>query len=159
MEKPDEVLAHNEASILVSAPPDVVYDLVSDLPRMGEWSPEALGGEWKDGGSGEAGDWFVGHNRAGEREWTRESEVAVAEPGREFTFVVGGVEANCTWWSYEMSPVDGGTRLTERWWLVNKTPGVQAMSEEQFQARVALTQTSIEQTLAAIKATAESRPR
>lgn len=156
MQRPDEVLAYKEASTLVAATPEAVYDLVSDLPRMGEWSPEALGGEWKDGATGVAGDWFIGHNKAGEREWTRESEVAVAERGREFTFVVGGVEANCTWWSYEIAPDPEGALLTERWWIVNKTPGVQAMSEDQFRARVELTQTSIEQTLAAIKSTAEN---
>ena len=77
MQRPDEVLAYKEASTVVGATPEAVFDLVSDLPRMGEWSPEAVGGEWKDGGNGAVGDWFVGQNRAGEREWTRESEVAI----------------------------------------------------------------------------------
>jgi hypothetical protein len=31
---------HREASIEIQTSPDAVYDLVSDLPRMGEWSPE-----------------------------------------------------------------------------------------------------------------------
>ena len=30
---------HREASIEIHASPEAVYDLVSDLPRMGEWSP------------------------------------------------------------------------------------------------------------------------
>ena len=37
---------HREASIEINASPEAVYDLVSDLPRMGEWSPENIGGEW-----------------------------------------------------------------------------------------------------------------
>jgi polyketide cyclase/dehydrase/lipid transport protein len=37
---------HREASIEIHASPEAVYDLVSDLPRMGEWSPENIGGEW-----------------------------------------------------------------------------------------------------------------
>ena len=156
MNPPDDVLAYREASVEISASPEAVYDLVSDLPRMGEWSPESTGGQWKDGGTGQAGDWFEGHNRAGEREWTRESEVAVAKRGREFTFVVGGVEANCTWWCYEMAPSATGTTLSERWWIVNKTPALQAATEEQFQGRVDLTQGSLEKTLAAVKATAEA---
>lgn len=123
---------------------------------MGEWSPEAVGGAWLRGGSGQTGDWFEGYNRSGDREWTRECEVARAEPGADFTFVVGGVEANCTWWSYEMAPAGTGTTLTERWWLVNKTPAMEAATEEQFSARVAMTKTMLDDTLAAVKATAES---
>ncbi len=156
MNRPDDAIAHHQASVQISASPEAVYDLVSDLGRMGEWSPESLGGSWKDGGSGQVGDWFEGHNRSGEREWTRESEVAVAERGTEFTFVVGGVEANCTWWSYQMSPVENGTLLTERWWVVNKTPTLQTLTDEQFQGRVAFTKGSIDTTLAALKAAAES---
>jgi len=30
---------HREASIEIQASPEAVYDLVADLPRMGEWSP------------------------------------------------------------------------------------------------------------------------
>lgn len=156
MQKPETVLAYREASIEIAAPPAVVYELISDLPRMGEWSPESIGGEWVDGGSGKTGDWFEGHNRSGEREWTRQSEVALAEPDRDFTFVVGGVEANCTWWSYELAPAGDGTTLTEKWWIVNKTPALQAATEEQVQARIDMTQGSLEATLAAVKAAAES---
>jgi len=38
---------HREASIEIHASPEAVYALVSDLPRMGEWSPENIGGEWQ----------------------------------------------------------------------------------------------------------------
>ncbi len=152
---PDAIASHH-ASIEISASPEAVYDLVSDVTRMGEWSPENIGADWVDGGSGQKGDWFDGHNKSGDREWTRRCEVACADRGRDFTFVVDGVEKNCTWWSYEMEPVDGGTRLTERWWLVNKTPGMQAATPEQFEERAALTETMLEATIAGIKAVAES---
>jgi len=156
MQTPPDALATHEASIEIAASPDQVYALVSDVARMGEWSPEAIGADWIDGGTGAAGDWFDGHNKAGEREWTRACQVARAEAGRDFTFVVGGVEDNCTWWSFEMEPSADGTRLTERWWLVNKTPAMQAATPEQFAARAAYTKTMLEDTIAAIKATAES---
>jgi hypothetical protein len=58
---------HREASIEINASPEAVYDLVSDLPRMGEWSPENIGGEWQGGGSGKVGDRYIGHNRTSER--------------------------------------------------------------------------------------------
>ena len=73
----------------------------------------------------------------------------------EFTFVVDGVEKNCTWWSYEMQPTEAGTRLTERWWVVNKTPAIQAATDEQIEQRVAFTQSMLNDTVAAIKRVAE----
>lgn len=148
-------MASKSASIDIAASPESVYELVSAVERYGEWSPEASGADWVDGGSGQVGDWFTGHNSTPERDWSRECQVASAEPGQDFTFVVAGVEANCTWWSYEMEPIDGGTRLTENWWVVNKTPGLAAATQEQYEARVAMTGPMLEQTIAAIKATAE----
>ncbi len=156
VQPPQERLAYQEATIHIDASPDRVYAMVSDIERMGEWSPEATGGSWLNGGTGNTGDWFEGHNRSGEREWTRECEVANAEPGRDFTFVVGGVEANCTWWSYELSPTDDGTSVTERWWLVNKTPAMAAATEEQFAGRVELTKSMLNETLGALKRAAEA---
>jgi len=156
MQTPSDAIATHEASIEIAATPQAVYELVSDVTRMGEWSPEAIGADWIDGGVGKVGDWFDGHSKSGDREWTRACEVACAEPGKDFTFVVGGVEENCTWWSYEMQPVEGGTRLTERWWLVNKTPAIAAATQEQFDQRVAFTKTMLVDTLAAMKQAAES---
>ncbi len=155
MRIPANATASAEASIEIDASPDEVYALVSSIERMGEWSQENIGGEWLRGGAGQVGDWFIGHNKAGEREWSRECEVATAEPGRDFTFVVNGVEANCTWWSYEMEPTDSGTRLTERWWFVNMTPALAAATPEQVAARIEATGPMLEATIAAIKATAE----
>ena len=75
---------HREASIEIHASPDAVYDLVADLPRMGEWSPENIGGEWQGGGSGKMGDRFIGHNRAGERtaDGSRQARPRHLSPGQ-----------------------------------------------------------------------------
>lgn len=152
-----DAIAQHEASIEIDADPETVYALVSDITRMGEWSPEAVGGAWKGDAAGAEGDWFEGHNQTPDREWSRECQVARAEPGSDFTFVVGGIEANCTWWSYEMEPSDTGTKLTERWWIVNKTPAMAAATQEQLAARVAYTETMLRDTIAAIKTAAEAR--
>ena len=155
MQPAADAIERLEASIDIAAPPEQVYGLVSDITRMGEWSPEAVGGDWLDGATGQVGDWFEGHNRSGEREWSRQCQVAEADPGRAFTFVVGGMEANCTWWSYELEPTGTGTRLTERWWVVNKTPALQQATPEQFAARVELTRSMLADTLDAVRRTAE----
>lgn len=161
MQTPPDAIATHEASILIKASPEAIYDMVSDVTRMGEWSPEGVGADWTsvgaggDGAPGKVGDWFDGHNKSGEREWTRACEVARADRGKDFTFVVLGVEENCTWWSYEMEPVEAGTRLTERWWIVNKTPAMAAATQEQFETRAAFTETMLNDTLSAIKQAAE----
>ena len=156
MRPPAEAIHTHEASIHIAAPADELYAMVSDVTRMGEWSPEAVGGRWKDGGSGQVGDWFVGENQTPDRSWERECEVAAAEVGRDFTFVVGGVEANCTWWSYEFEPTAAGTTVTERWWMVNKTPAMAAAPQDLYDQRIAYTETMLQDTLAALKAAAEA---
>ena len=82
----------------------------------------------------------------------------MAEPGREFTFVVGGTFAR---WGYRFEPVDGGTKVTESWEFL---PGGIAMFEERFgadapvqiQQRIDAAHNGIPATLAALKSTAES---
>jgi len=49
---------HREASIEIHASTEAVDDLVSDLPRMGAWSPGNIGGEWQ--GGGKVGDRSIG---------------------------------------------------------------------------------------------------
>ena len=106
----------NEEAVL-AASPQCIYDLVADLPRMGEWSPECQRVEWTDGADAPAeGARFIGHNRGGPgglMRWSRRGRVLVADPGREFTFVTeeGGKES--TIWRYRFEPADGGTRVSE----------------------------------------------
>jgi hypothetical protein len=109
---------------VINATPDHIYDMVANLERMGEWSPECQRVEWEGGATGATeGAKFVGHNRGGPKQlvrWSRHGRVLVADPGREFTFVTeeGGRES--TQWRYRFEPVDGGTRVTESYdakWL------------------------------------------
>ena len=52
------------SELVVKAAPEQVYDLVADLPRMGEWSPECQRVEWTEGADGPGeGATFIGHNR------------------------------------------------------------------------------------------------
>jgi len=103
--------------VVVAAPAEHIYDLVSDMPRMGEWSPECQQVEWIDGATGPAvGARFLGHNRGGPRgmlKWSRRGRVLVAEPAREFTFATeeGGKEGVI--WRYRLEPTGSGTKVTE----------------------------------------------
>jgi len=140
-------------STTVTASPEAVYALVSDLPRMGELSPENTGGRWLRGATGPAvGARFRGRNRNGWRRWSTAVQVEVADPGREFAFRVSSFGVPVSRWCYVMAPVDGGCTLTESWedrrpwWF--KTPAglvTGVMNREEATA------TSMETTLTAVR--------
>ena len=99
-----------QVQVLVAAPPHVVYDVVTDVRRMGEWSPETTGCVWLDGATGPAvGARFKGSNRRGVLRWSTKPTVVVADSGREFAFEVNGDVR----WTYRFDADGSGTRLTE----------------------------------------------
>ncbi len=69
-----------KASVHIDAEPDAVYELISDITRMGEWSPECQGGDWIDGATPSVGSQFHGRNRRGDNEWTTPNTVIAAKP-------------------------------------------------------------------------------
>lgn len=146
-------------SIVVNRSPDDLYDLVADVTRMGEWSPVCKACWWDEGSDGpRVGAGFTGRNELPDRTWETHSEVVAADRGREFAFVVG---VTGTRWGYSLTPVEGGTELTESWEF---PPDAAAFFEERFPddapaqiaARQELARTGIAATLAAIKKAAEA---
>jgi uncharacterized protein YndB with AHSA1/START domain len=109
-----------EASVVVRADAGRVWSMVTDVTRMGEWSPETERAEWIDGATGPAvGARFKGSNRRGRTKWATTCQVTVADPGREFEFVTGRAEKPETRWRYQLEPEgDGATRVTESFELV-----------------------------------------
>lgn len=103
-------------SIDVAASPERVWSMVSDLPRMGELSPENAGGSWQGGAVGPAsGARFRGANRRGWRRWSTAVEVTTCEPGTAFAFDVTSLGLAIARWSYELAPRPGGCTVTESW--------------------------------------------
>ncbi|HEX2131890.1 MAG TPA: SRPBCC family protein [Actinophytocola sp.] len=142
----------------VAADPDTVWTMVTDLPRMGDFSPENVGGEWVGPGPG-LGARFRGTNRNGERQWWTRVRVVEWEPGRRFAFDVRtpfGVRVSR--WAYEITPTASGCRLTEHWyrvgsWFIRRFMGPRVTGR---QDRPGYNAHSIEHTLAAVKARAEN---
>jgi hypothetical protein len=147
-------------TVEVAADHRAVWALVTDLPRMGEFSPENVGGVWVGGATGPAvGARFRGTNRNGTKQWWTRVRVVECEPGRLFTFDVRtpfGVRVSR--WSYVITPTDGGCLLTENWyrvanWFIRRFMGPKMTGRAD---RPGFNVTSIEHTLAAIKTYLES---
>jgi len=149
-----------QASIFVARSPDELYDLVSDVTRMGEWSPVCKACWWDEGAGPSVGSWFSGRNETPERTWETKCLIDVAERGKEFAFLVGGDRVR---WGYLFEAAPGGAELTETWEFL---PGGHALFEKifgdeapaQIAERVEQARSGIAATLAAIKATAEMTP-
>lgn len=104
-----------QESVAIAATPQQVYDAVSDVVRMGQWSPEATGGRWLTPGPVGPGSRFRGTNRRGRVGWATRCDVVVADPGREFSFEVHVLVGPIARWSYTMRSEHGGARVTETW--------------------------------------------
>jgi hypothetical protein len=155
------VRSSDEVTVAVAASPDRVYDLVSDVTRMGEWSPECHRCEWTGGSTGpRVGARFKARNKRGLLRWSNTPTVVVAEPGREFAFSRTAFGAGEYVWSYVMSArPDGGTDLTESYRavrpesrLVSAFVGLLTPGDEATHLRNSMTET-----LERIRAVAEAR--
>ncbi len=119
-----------EATVRVEAPPEKVYERVSDVTRMGEWSPETTSADWVGGATGAAvGAKFKGRNRNGLARWSTTPRVVAAEPGREFAFTTSWLGKDMTQWSYRMEPDGAGTRVTESFEMLIDVPWYFTASE------------------------------
>ncbi len=100
------------ASATIPARPETVYDLVTDITRMGEWSPETVSARWLDGASKAAvGARFKGTNVLGSTKWVTTPTISAAVRGQVFAFEVPGKSGGQ--WRYEFEQVPGGTRVVE----------------------------------------------
>lgn len=151
-----------EVTTTIDAPPEKVYALVSDLPRMGKWSPECVRCEWIAGATEAApGARFKGYNRRGVRRWSTKSEVVVAEPGQEIAWETRSVfDLPVARWGYRIEPAaGGGSKVTETWrdqrGALMKVLGLLASGVSDRETH---NTAGMEATLQRIKAEAEARP-
>jgi len=134
----------------IKASPQQVWDLISDLTRMGEWSPENEGGTWLKGAEGAAvGAKFRGANRNGKRRWKTVATVINADPAERLTFrtaVLGLPDAE---WSYVLEPTELGCRVTESFtdqrpgWLKPVSAVVSGVKDRESHNRSGMQQTLV----------------
>jgi uncharacterized protein YndB with AHSA1/START domain len=138
----------------ITAPPDRIWALVTDLPRMGEWSPENTGGRWTKGAATAAlGATFQGTNSSGKRRWKTVATVTSFDEPRRFAFDVAAGPLKIARWAYDIEATPTGSRVTETWtdqrgWLITKLGGFFSGVSD----RPTFNRSSMEQTLAALDA-------
>ena len=98
----------------ITAPPQAVYDAISDITRMGEWSEECHCCEYHPGFSSPVvGATFDGHNRNGDNNWTTQGKITLAEPGKEFVFECSAFDFHFSTWGYLIEETPNGSKVTE----------------------------------------------
>ena len=152
-------MADVRESLAVAAPADAVYNLVADLPRMGEWSPECERVTWRGGAtSAVSGAQFLGYNRAGSMRWVTQGEVVTAQPGRHLAFEIRVGPMKLARWEYFIVPDDADPStctVVEEW--TDRRPGwYRATADKAFGSRATTNQHGIVTTLANLKRAAEA---
>ncbi|HET6965086.1 MAG TPA: SRPBCC family protein [Acidimicrobiales bacterium] len=116
---------HGSVTVTMKADARDIWNLVSDVTRIGSYSPETFEAEWMDGATGpEVGARFRGHvrrNGRGPVYWTS-CQVTESEPGRVFAFNVLNGSRPLNTWRYELEPRDGATDVTESFELAPFLP-------------------------------------
>jgi uncharacterized protein YndB with AHSA1/START domain len=100
------------AETVVAAPPQRVWDLLTDFSRMPDWSPELVAMRPLKPGGLRVGQWYLGINRRKAAIWPTRSVVAVLQPGRALAWDTRSSGAR---WIWELDPDgSGGTRVVHR---------------------------------------------
>jgi Polyketide cyclase / dehydrase and lipid transport len=125
---------------LVARTPEQVYAVVTDLGRSGEWSSECRGGKWISGEPATVGAVFRGENFRAPQvvawapvvrgDWSTESEVVTAEPGRCFAWAMRNKAGHKqeSVWAFDIEPAPEGSLLVHRFWMGEATEGIQGIT-------------------------------
>lgn len=99
-------------TVEVRAPAALVYGLLADVTRMGDWSPECEACWWiGDADHAVVGARFRGRSRNGRRRWTTTATITDARPGERFSFDVTYFGRPVASWIYDLPPIDGSTTI------------------------------------------------
>ena len=141
-------------SIEIAATPERVYNLLIDLARVGEISPECAEASWLDGVTApHAGAHFTGTNRSPMGEWTTECRVLRAMPGVEWAFKSNIASDTPTTWRYAFKPTGSGCTVKVTWDApMLALPGI----EEKMPGRDEQLKQNVATSLANLKRLAES---
>ncbi|BCL27570.1 SRPBCC family protein [Streptomyces aurantiacus] len=142
VEAEHDTLFRISARIEVAASAADAYAVVSDLPRCGEWSTECTGGRWVAGTPATVGAVFRGTNHRAEDvvawapvvrgEWTTESEVVAAEPGRAFRWAMRDSSGRRqeSVWGFGIEATGHGCVVTHHFRMGAPTEGIRGITAD-----------------------------
>jgi uncharacterized protein YndB with AHSA1/START domain len=165
-----------DAEIVVAAPAEVVWDLLADITNTGTWSPECIRTTWLDDRHEiRLGTRFRGHNRIPNGpEWTVTCVITKADWPHTLAWAVldddddtQTPEHPSSRWRYDLDAAAAGGTLVRHCfvhgpgdsglrWMMRRHP---EQSAEIVESRRRTLRNNMQQTLAAMKAAAEQRPR
>jgi len=111
-----QTLDHDSCTITISAPPEVVFDLVSDIHQMARFSPELVSCRWLDGADRAAvGARFeaVNHVPGTRGTWKNRPVVTQYDPPHAFATSRTEPFAGTLVWSYQIDSDGHTSQLTE----------------------------------------------
>jgi uncharacterized protein YndB with AHSA1/START domain len=114
-----DLIASFRESLDISAPPAVVWDLITDIPRHAEYAgPKSITKVIDFDGPVAVGSRWVAHERFGPQKFDAPSEITAVEPGSRLEWVSfppmkedNRGNGGRVIWAYELSPAAQGTRL------------------------------------------------
>ena len=109
------------ASRDIAASPEAVWELVSNITRIGDWSPECYRCEWDPGKAPGLGATFTGYNRFGDTEWSNQSTIVewvrLERVAWEVRLTARAAEKfggdPVTRWGFTVERIGTGVRLTQ----------------------------------------------
>lgn len=104
-----------EVSRRLACPPEVAWEVVTDIELSLAHSPELRKIRWVEGSEVAVGNVFRGDNENPQRgAWSTDSIVTEVEPGRRWTWDVQGDQGPMATWGFEVDPAGGGC-IVRQW--------------------------------------------
>jgi hypothetical protein len=119
-----------EANAVIGAPIDAVWNVVSDVTRVGEWSGECQSCAWVGGADSPVpGAQFRGRNRRGSMRWSRLNEVVRSEPPHSFVWrtVARFPYLDSTEWRVSLAEDGSSTRVTEAFQILRLSKPIEGL--------------------------------
>jgi Polyketide cyclase / dehydrase and lipid transport len=127
-------LDHDEVTAYIEASPEKLYDIIADVTRTPELSPEVVRCEWLGGATKAVpGARFKATNKV-RITWNNKPVITVADRGREIAWSRTEIGGGTVEWRYQFEPEGSGTRVTESykvtkslnrlgWFLIERIAG------------------------------------
>jgi Polyketide cyclase / dehydrase and lipid transport len=116
-------LDHDEVRRHIPVDAVLLYDLVSDVPRTPQWSPEVISCTWLDGvTAAAAGARFTARNKRRWFTWSNKPVVEIADRGKEFAVSRTERGGGTIRWYYRFEPSAEGTTVDLGYEVIRPVP-------------------------------------